>query len=146
MDYPEELHDAHDSFPLAPEHVRIKPEDLSDYTKKLAEQCGIGMDSLSEIRKSCLTLKDKKHYVTHYLNLQFYVKLGMKLKTIYRVIRFTQSPWLEDFMSKDLYERRDATTKFYSSIFKSIPNTVYGECGFMSLNTKGRYLRLHMRD
>lgn len=146
LDYPEELHDAHDSFPLAPEHVRIKPEDLSDYTRKLAEQCGIGMDSLSEFRKLCLTLKGKKHYVTHYLNLQFYVKLGMKLKTIHRVIRFTQSPWLEDFMSKVSEKRRDATTKFYSSVFKSIPNSVYGECGFMSLNTKGRYLRLDMRD
>ena len=124
--YPEELHDAHDSYPLAPEHIRIKPEDLSDYTKNLAEQCGIGLETLRELRKLCLTLKDKKHYVTHYLNLQFYVKHGMKLRKIYRVVRFSQSPWLQDFMTNVSDKRREANTKFYSSVFKSVANSVYG--------------------
>ena len=126
LDYPEELHDAHDSYPLAPEHIRIKPEDLSDYTKNLAEQCGIGLETLRELRKLCLTLKDKKHYVTHYLNLQFYVKHGMKLRKIYRVVRFSQSPWLQDFMTNVSDKRREANTKFYSSVFKSVANSVYG--------------------
>ena len=127
LHYPEEMHDRHDSFPLAPEHVKLKPQDLSEYTKKMAEQCGINLDALGDIRKLCLTLRDKSHYVTHYLNLQFYLKHGIKLTKVHRVIRFTQSPWLEDFMTFVGDQRRDAKSKFYQTIFKAIPNSTFGK-------------------
>ena len=59
LDYPKELHSEQDSYPLAPEHMHINPEDLSDYTKNMADKCGINLESLREIKKLCLTLKDK---------------------------------------------------------------------------------------
>ena len=34
--YPEELHDSHDNFPLAPEHLYIQKDMLSSYQKDLA--------------------------------------------------------------------------------------------------------------
>ena len=125
LDYPAELHDAQESFPFAPEHIRIDSQDLSGYTKSLADHCGIGLESLREIRKLCLTLNDKRHYVAHYLNLQFYIKHGLILRKIHRVIRFTQSQWLEGFMTELADKRRDAKSKFYGTMYKSIPNSVY---------------------
>ena len=88
-----EVHDYLDSMPLCPENIRIKPGDLSEYTRKLVEQCGIGLEAMEDIKRLCLTLTDKTNYVCYHENLQFYLKHGMKLTKVHRVIRFTQTPW-----------------------------------------------------
>ena len=36
-------------------------------------------------------LKNKKNYVIHYRNLQLYVKLGIRVPKIHRIIEFTLS-------------------------------------------------------
>ena len=40
-----------------------------------------------------LSLEDKEKYVVHYSNLQFYLRQGMRLKKVHRVIEFDQEPW-----------------------------------------------------
>lgn len=35
LTYPEELHDCHSDYPLAPESFKIKPEMLSSYQKEV---------------------------------------------------------------------------------------------------------------
>ena len=35
LEYPEELHETHNAYPLAPEKLRIKEEWLSDYQKSV---------------------------------------------------------------------------------------------------------------
>ena len=121
------VHDYLDSMPLCPENIKIKPEDLSEYTRKLLDQCGISIDAMGDIKKLCLTLTDKTKYVCYHENLRFYLKHGMKLKKVHRVIRFTQTPWLEEFMTFVGEKRRRSKSKFYQTIFKSIANSVYGK-------------------
>ena len=41
LEYPEELHDTHDQYPLAPEHLEIKEEMLSDYQKELVKDLNV---------------------------------------------------------------------------------------------------------
>ena len=41
MEYPEELHDIHNGYPLAPERKEIKKEMLSDYAREIAEKYDI---------------------------------------------------------------------------------------------------------
>ena len=64
LEYPDELHDMHDPFPLCPENVIIGEEDVSQYTKELAAACKI---NLRESKKLCLSLRPKKQYAVHYL-------------------------------------------------------------------------------
>jgi hypothetical protein len=50
MEYPEELHDLHNGYPLAPESKEIKSEMLSDYAREISEKYNI---SVGGIRCTC---------------------------------------------------------------------------------------------
>ena len=65
LEYPKELHDLHDAYPLAPEHMEIKESMLSDHQRKLAKDLELKIGG----NKLCLTLHDKKNYICHYRNL-----------------------------------------------------------------------------
>ncbi|XP_053374127.1 uncharacterized protein LOC128546803 [Mercenaria mercenaria] len=60
LEYPEELHDRDDGYPMCPENKTITAEMLSPYTQGLADQCGI---TLKGDKKLCQTLSDKSRYV-----------------------------------------------------------------------------------
>ena len=95
LEYPQELHDIHNDYPVAPEKVNVSKHMLSDYCKKIAKQYNI---SVGLVSKLIPTLRDKKEYVLHYRNLQFYLDLGLKIKKIHRVLKFDQSPWLKQYI------------------------------------------------
>ena len=76
LEYPEELHDTHNDYPLAPEKVKVTKEMLSPYCKKIAEKYKI---STGLVYKLIPTLSKKEKYVLHYRNLQLYTYLGLKI-------------------------------------------------------------------
>ncbi|XP_045162758.2 uncharacterized protein LOC123527404 [Mercenaria mercenaria] len=127
LSYPVELHEYHDDFPLAPEKIKICTEDLSPYTVQSAAAAGINMDRLSTEERLCLTLKDKKSYTVHYLNLQFYTKHGLKVTKVHRVLSFVQAPFLERFMNFCGNKRKEARSPLYKTIWKNIANLVCGK-------------------
>lgn len=92
IEYPEELHEKHNDYPLAPESAIVDPNDLSPYTKSLADKLQV---KPTKCRKLLKNLKRKERYVLHNRNLKLYVKLGLKVIKIHRVISFTQSKWLK---------------------------------------------------
>ena len=126
LEYPEELHDAHDTFPCAPEHVRIEKDMLSDYQKELGEKLGVKYGG----EKLCLTLNDKERYVLHYRNLKQYLELGLKLKKVHRVLEYDQSPWLKPYIELNTKLRRNATCKFDEDQAKLMNNSYFGKCFF----------------
>ena len=85
LEYPQELHDIHNDYPVAPEKVNISNNMLSAYCKKIAEKYNI---SIGLVSKLISTLRDKKEYVLHYRNLQLYLDLGLKIKKVHRVLKF----------------------------------------------------------
>ena len=84
LEYPVELHDTHDTFPMAPEKIKIEKKFLSDYQKQLGEKCGVKYGT----EKLCLTLNSKEKYVLHYRNLKQYMKHGLILKKVNQVLSF----------------------------------------------------------
>lgn len=76
MEYPKELHDDHNDYPLAPESFKIEQDMLSPYQKELLTRLGMKEGYYTKLMPN---LFDKEKYVLHYRNLQLYLSLGMKL-------------------------------------------------------------------
>ena len=67
---------------------------------------------------------DKKKYVLHFVNLQFYINHGMVLRKIHRVLSFTQSPWIEPYISFNTEKRKQSTDSFSKDLYKLLSNSV----------------------
>ena len=75
LEYPEDLHDLHNDYPLATECVKI-----------------------GNVEKLNPNLNNKTSYVVHCDNLKLYESLGLKITKIHRGIKFKESAWLEDYI------------------------------------------------
>ena len=124
LDYPHELHDLHNDFPLAPEKIKVDKTMLSNYCKKIVDKFNI---SSGLVHKLIPTLNDKEKYILHYRNLQSYLSLGLKLKKIHRVLQFDQSPWLKQYIDFNTQKRTHAKNSFEKDFFKLMNNSVFGK-------------------
>ena len=124
LEYPKELHNLHNDYPLAAEKVCVNKNMLSDYCKKIATKYNI---STGLVHKLIPTLSNKEKYVLHYRNLQMYIDLGLKLKKIHRVLEFNQSPWLKQYIDFNTQKRSQAKNAFEKDFFKLMNNSVFGK-------------------
>ena len=124
LEYPQELHDIRNDYPVAPEKVKVSNNMLSAYCKKIAEKYNI---SIGLVSKLIPTLRDKKEYVLHYHNLQLYLDLGLKIKEVHRVLKFDQSPWLKQYIDFNTEKRKHAKNSFEKDFFKLMNNSVFGK-------------------
>ena len=63
LEYPEDLHNLHNDFPLAQERIK-----------------------LGNVEKLIPNLNNKTNYVVHYENLKLYESLGLKLQRFIKVL------------------------------------------------------------
>ena len=87
LEYPQELHDIHNDYPLAPEKINIPKVWLSDYSLEIANAHSI---TTGIVKKLVPNLMNKNNSVIHYRNLKQCLELGMKLKKIHRTLKFKQ--------------------------------------------------------
>jgi len=125
LDYPKKLHKSHSNFPLAPENIKITEKDLSSLMTEVLIQLE-GKNSYND-KKLVGTYLKRQHYVLHFKNLKLYLKLGMKLTKIHRVLAFKQSAIIAPFIKKCTLLRQQAKTKFEQDQFKKVANCVYGK-------------------
>ena len=118
LEYPSHLHDAHNDYPLAVEHLTVTKDMLSDYN----------VESLLGKQTSLIpTLYNKVKYVTHIKNLKLYKQLGLRVTKIHRVLEFEQSRWLKSYIDFNTEKRKAATSDFEKDFFKLLSNSVYGK-------------------
>ena len=89
LEYPKELHDLHNDYPLAPEQIE-----------------------LNKVEKLIPNLWNKKNYVIHFENLKQYLNLGLKLTNIHRGIKFKESQWLKKYIALNTDLRTKARNEF----------------------------------
>ena len=123
LEYPQELHDLHNDYPVCPEKVKVSNDMLSGYCKEIANKFNILIGSISKLIP---TLRDKKEYVLHYRNLQLYLDLGLKIKKVHQVLEFNQSPWLMQYIDFNTEKQKNAKNAFEKGFFKLMNNSVFG--------------------
>ena len=124
LDYPEELHDAHTCYPMAVEKRCIRTEELSPYNLSFLQKHGEGHSSMEKLVPD---LNSKQNYVCSLKNLQFFLRHGLKLKKIHKVLTAKQSPWMKPFIDFNTAKRADVTSKFDKDLFKLFNNSCYGK-------------------
>ena len=104
LEYPEELHEVHNDYPLAPERLKI-----------------------NKVEKLIPTLLKKEKYVLHSQNLKLYLELGLKLKWIHRGIKFREEPWMKSYIELNTDLRTKGKNDFEKDFFKLMNNSVFGK-------------------
>ena len=104
LEYPEELWDEHNDYPLAPELMKV-----------------------NGVEKLICHFKNRKNYIIHYRTLRQCLELGMKITAVNRGISFYQSSWMEPYIRKNTELRKCAANSFEKDFFKLMNNSVFGK-------------------
>ena len=124
LQYPDELHELHNDYPLAPEKLAVSSSMLSIYCKKIANKYEI---KVADVKKLIPNLSNKTNYVVHYRNFRLYLSLGMKSTKIHRVLEYKQPDWMKKYIDFNTEKRRNAANDFEKDFFKLMINSVYGK-------------------
>nr|DAC81386.1 TPA_asm: PolB [Parasteatoda house spider adintovirus] len=125
LEYPTEIHDLHSDLPVAPEQLKVSSDMLSPYSQRVASE--LSVSDPSNVSKLIPNLRDKNRYVLHYRNLKLYLKLGLKMKKIYKILLFKQEAWLQPFINFNTEMRKKATNSFDKDFYKLMNNSMFGK-------------------
>ena len=120
LEYPSELHDSHNDYPLAAENLLVTEDMLSPFCKGFKQKH-------VDCKKLIPNLNNKVKYVTHYRNLKLYTSLGMKLTKIHRVLSFEQEAWMKAYIDFNTSKRQQSKSEFHKALFKLMNNSVFGK-------------------
>ena len=70
--------------------------------------------------------QNKTKYMVHYRMLKFYVKMGVKVTKIHRVIKFKQDYSCSDYIQNNTNKRATAKTEAEKDVRKLMNNSLYG--------------------
>ena len=121
LEYPKELHEDHNDYPLTPEKMSVTTEMLSEYCRN------IHSITVKPPTKLIPNVRNKERYVLHYRLLQLYTNLGLKLTKIHRILKFKQSSWLSKYINFNTEKRAHSTNAFEKDFFKLMNNAIYGK-------------------
>ena len=122
LEYPQELHDIHNDYPLAPEKIKVSKECFSDSCLKIGNVRNI---TIGTVKKLVRNLRKKNNYVIHYRNLQQCLELGMELKKIHRILKFKQSDWMRPYIDFNTQKRTIWNNEADKNFLKLMNNSVY---------------------
>ena len=105
IQYPENLHNLHNDYPLCPEKVKCK----------------------NGVEKLIPNLRDKTKYVLHYKNLIQCLDMGLKVTRIHRGIKFVESEWMKPYIEMNTNLRAKAKNNFEKDFYKLMNNSVFGK-------------------
>ena len=104
LEYPKELHDKHNGYPLAPENLII-----------------------GGVEKLIPNLRNREKCVIHHKALKQCEALGLQITKIHRGLKFEEYAWLKPYIDLNARLRAEATNDFEKDFFKLMHNSVFGK-------------------
>ena len=125
LEYPPELKDAQNDYPLAAERVDNQVELLSETQVAISRH--YARTRSAKNFKLVPNLMSKKNYVVYYRNIKFYLDHRIRLSKIHRVVSLTQTGWMEPYISINNRMRAAAKNDMEKDFYKLMNNAVYGK-------------------
>ena len=86
IEFPDELHDYFKDYPPVPSKESVQITDFS--TDQVEIDGKLGITSLPKVPTLIQSLQKKSGNILHYLTLQLYIELGVKVTHLHRVLHF----------------------------------------------------------
>ena len=125
IEIPKELHDKFVDYPLCPEIKNISEDMLSEYQKYLNDKLNIKYNEKD--KKLILDLLPKKNYKVYYKNLEYYLKLGVKVTKVHRILTFDEKPFLKEYIDLNTELRKQSKNDLEKDLFKLMNNAIFGK-------------------
>ena len=125
IEIPKELHNKFKDYPLCPEIKNIPEDNLSEYQTYLNNKLNIKYTEKD--KKLILDLLPKKNYKIYYKNLEYYMKLGVKITKIHKILTFDEKPFLKDYIDLNTNLRKKAINDLEKDLFKLMNNAIFGK-------------------
>ncbi len=123
--YPKDKHDEWNAYPPAPHKTCIKSNEVSCEQRRLANAFAVG-DTAWNTEKMVADLKPKR-IKSHYRALKLWVKLGVQITKVHKVLGFRQKAWMAPYVEFNTAERAKATSKVEINLRKYLNNTLFGK-------------------
>lgn len=125
LEYPETIWEKTKTYPLCPQSLNINDAILSPYQKSVLKKL-YGLKSYKS-KKLTATFFPRSKIVLHALALQFYLKSGMILKEVHRIIKFKQKKFMAPWVEFCTQKRSESKNDFEKNFWKLQVNSVYGK-------------------
>ena len=125
IEIPENLHNKFKDFPVCPEIKSIDENNLSDYQKYLNDKLNTKYNEKD--KKLILDLLPKKNYKVYYKNLEYYLKLGIKVTKVHKILTFDEKPFLKEYIDLNTNLRKYAKNDLEKDLFKLMNNAIFGK-------------------
>ena len=137
LHFPRETHDFLQEYPILPVKRVVDPDELSPFTKELGKTHGFQGKSVPML---ITDLTPRKNYKLLGPNLVQAISFGAVVTKIHRIVSYTQSPFLKNFIDYNTQRRSEATSLFEKNYYKLKNNSTYGK----TLQNCRKYLQIEV--
>ena len=129
IEIPENLRNKFKDFPVCPEIKSIDENNLSDYQKYLNDKLNIKYNEKD--KKLILDLLPKNNYKVYFKNLEYCLKLGIRVTKIHKILTFDEKLFLKEYIDKNKnlrkYAKNDLEKVLEKDLFKLMNNAIFGK-------------------
>ena len=119
--YPNNIKYKSKNFPFCPENKTINPDNYTEYMKEHEPQ------PHRPTSKLICDQTNKEYYIVHYRNLKFYLRMGMIIKKVHKIVSFDQSAWLSKYIDYNTQKRAAADSDFMKDYHKNLICSFFGK-------------------
>ena len=119
--YPDNIKYKSKNFPFCPENKTINSDNYTEYMKEHEP------NPHRPTSKLICDQTNKEYYIVHYRNLKFYLRMGMIIKKVHRIVSFDQSPWLAKYIDYNTQKRAEADSDFIKDYHKNLVCSFFGK-------------------